>query len=341
MGPPLDGDGGLVVLTSESIKCLTCAHSASCSHVHAAGAAAARDPPRRHHDTEDMQTYLTKVHHAISPDGMHLRLRGLSSTRIEWPAIRASWSVHSVSWRTAAQLDKTVAQDRGGHRVPGAGFVDDTTALHDNHSSSQGGSAPGTSASCTTAGTLEVIANRFRSANAPTAPRGIARVIAACTWSCVKQVHPALHVCAYRRGTWLSGTNVLGGGAAKPAPASARTALVLHVGACYTVQVLDPYDGVQDGLVSMGQWLFTYEFLQLFLDQLFTTSITFRGYLLSSLRTYLRALLPDDPSYTTVQTLWSQMDAHGHSNTGSKKMYQSFIDAVFDFITLQVILPTQ
>ena len=111
--------------------------------------------------TDDMQSYLTKVHQAISPDGMHLCLHGASSARIEWPAIRASWSVASLSWRTAAQLDKTVAQDRGGHRVPGAGFVDDTTALHDNHSSSQGGSAPGTSASCTTAGTLEVIANRL------------------------------------------------------------------------------------------------------------------------------------------------------------------------------------
>ena len=83
--------------------------------------------------TDDMQSYLTKVHQAISPDGMHLCLHGASSARIEWPAIRASWSVASLSWRTAAPLDKTVEQGRGGDSVSGAGLVDDTTAAHTNH----------------------------------------------------------------------------------------------------------------------------------------------------------------------------------------------------------------
>ena len=83
--------------------------------------------------TDDMQSYLTKVHQAISPDGMHLCLHGASSARIEWPAIRASWSVASLSWRTAAPLDKTVEQGRGGDSVSGAGLVDNTTAAHTNH----------------------------------------------------------------------------------------------------------------------------------------------------------------------------------------------------------------
>jgi hypothetical protein len=76
MGPPVNDDGGLVVLTSDSTVCLTCVHTASCSHVHAAGAAVDRSTRRLHHTTTDMQRYLHLVHETISPDGLHLRLHG-------------------------------------------------------------------------------------------------------------------------------------------------------------------------------------------------------------------------------------------------------------------------
>lgn len=72
--------------------------------------------------------------------------------------------------------------------------------------------------------------------------------------------------------------------------------LVLHLGAVYLVDVPQyapfpdgsprHFDGADEGLIKMGRWLFTYEFLQAFLNQLFAGGATFRGYLRQALLNY-------------------------------------------------------
>lgn len=72
--------------------------------------------------------------------------------------------------------------------------------------------------------------------------------------------------------------------------------LVLHLGAVYLVDVPQyapfpdgsprHFDGADEGLINMGRWLFTYEFLQAFLNQLFAGGATFRGYLRQALLNY-------------------------------------------------------
>jgi hypothetical protein len=96
MEAPGDDDGGLVVVTSESMRCLSCPHSAACRHLHAAGRATGQDTHRRHHDVEDMADYQTLVHAAISPDGQHMKLKGKSSQKIAWSAVRSAWGVGSI-----------------------------------------------------------------------------------------------------------------------------------------------------------------------------------------------------------------------------------------------------
>ena len=116
-------------------------------------------------------------------------------------------------------------------------------------------------------------------------------------------------------------------------------ALVFHTGACYAVRVRGAYDGARDGLINMGTWLFTYEFLQAFLDQLYGSAITFRQYLLSALRGYVRASAGCSGAqreHALSCMYLHQMNSHSRQDTGSKKCYQAFVNAVLDFITLQV-----
>ena len=97
--------------------------------------------------------------------------------------------------------------------------------------------------------------------------------------------------CVWPRGTWCTTgehtVHELTDDVSSVSPGA--DALVFHVGACYAVRVRGTYDGARDGLINMGSWLFTYEFLQGFLDQLYGSASTFRQYLLCALRGYVRA----------------------------------------------------
>lgn len=151
---------------------------------------------------------------------------------------------------------------------------------------------------------------------------------------------------APRRGTWLrtiqgtDGTHVLSDNTSRHDGAG-REALVFHVGACYRVHVHTSYDGARDGIINMGSWLFTYEFLQAFLDQLYGCATTFRRYLQTALVGYVRASASAGcgapaPEHLLARKYLDQMNTHTRSGSGSKKCYQAFQHAVMDFITLQV-----
>lgn len=121
-------------------------------------------------------------------------------------------------------------------------------------------------------------------------------------------------------------------------PDALMPALVFHLGACYEVCVSTTYDGAEDGLVNMGSWLFTYEFLQAFLDQLLTTATTFRTYLRTAVRGHVMATMSSVGSavlHKRLQTLLGQLSLD-NTHTSSQKFYQAFISAVMDYITLQV-----
>jgi len=99
---PGDGDGGLVAVTSESLRCLSCPHAATCRHLHAAGRSSGQDTRRSHHTAADMQDYLKLVHDSISEDGRHMKLKGRSRHKIAWTAVRAAWGVGSMCARARA-----------------------------------------------------------------------------------------------------------------------------------------------------------------------------------------------------------------------------------------------
>ena len=90
-------------MTSESLRCLTCPHAASCGHLHAAGRSSGLKTRRSHHTSADMEDYRKMVHEAISPDGQHMKLKGKSRGKIAWSAVRAVWGVGSM--RTRAAVD--------------------------------------------------------------------------------------------------------------------------------------------------------------------------------------------------------------------------------------------
>lgn len=126
-----------------------------------------------------------------------------------------------------------------------------------------------------------------------------------------------------------------------------ETVLVLHVGSVFEMQVAvvrdargdrQHFDGSHDGLVNMGKFMFTYEFLQGFLEQLSGAATTFHGYLRCALRGYVMALEGDSNMRHLHQRVCAhllQMDNH-HRNRRSRKLYQAFVSAVFDYISLQV-----
>jgi hypothetical protein len=147
--------------------------------------------------------------------------------------------------------------------------------------------------------------------------------------------------CVWPRGTWCTTgehtVHELTDDVSSVSPGA--DALVFHVGACYAVRVRGTYDGARDGLINMGSWLFTYEFLQGFLDQLYGSASTFRQYLLCALRGYVRASAGSSHAvreHALSRMYLQQMNSHGRHDTGSKKCYQAFVNAVLDFITLQV-----
>jgi hypothetical protein len=117
---------------------------------------------------------------------------------------------------------------------------------------------------------------------------------------------------------------------------------VFHLGVCWEVAVAAPYDGAEDALVNMGPWLFTYEFLQSFLDQLQSTNTTFRTYMRAAIRSYVMATHGGSGSdrvlHRRLMELLEQLSLDGRRSSPSKKMYQAFINAVMDYITLQVFV---
>jgi len=125
--------------------------------------------------------------------------------------------------------------------------------------------------------------------------------------------------------------------------------LVLHVGAAYEMPVAvvvdnegvrKHFDGGSDGLVNMGKFMFTYEFLQGFLEQLSGSATTFHGYLRCALRGYVMATRGDSSMaglHRRLCTHLQQMDNHFQGKR-SRKLYKAFVNAVFDYITLQVIV---
>lgn len=97
------------------------------------------------------------------------------------------------------------------------------------------------------------------------------------------------------------------------------------------------YDGADDGIVNMGRWMFTYEFLQGFLDQFSWSDCSFHGYLHAALRGYVLSLSGEDTESslgTQLRQYETAMRPHNR-NKASKRLYAAFVDAVFDFITLQ------
>ena len=400
MEAPIDGDGGLVVATSESMTCLSCPHSDACGHKHAAGRALARPTHAAHHNLSDMHRYQHLVHSALSNDGTRLRLRGKSSLAIEWPAITAAFATttlhQTIRKRQLADpddddIDLIVAEpgagahstrnpppsptprspcsldgspragsagggdssaaggvpDRDHGNVTGSGTwrgVVDDRAGHPSPSSTT--HADGSSDGISTAGSAAhgdvgaaggvadsavlAIGSRFRSLQFP------CLVMDSMSSAC-----PVTN-CPFSRGTWCTTCednvheltdNVSSSGSHR------HDALVFHLGVCYAVRVRGSYDGARDGLINMGTWLFTYEFLQAFLDQLYGSAITFRQYLLSALRGYVRASAGCSSAqreHVLSCMYLDQMNSHSRQDTGSKKCYQAFVHAVLDFITLQV-----
>ena len=126
-----------------------------------------------------------------------------------------------------------------------------------------------------------------------------------------------------------------------------ESALVLHVGTVYEMPVAvvvdsagtrQHFDGAEDGLVNMGKFMFTYEFLQGFLEQLVGAATTFHGYLRCALRGYVMATYGDKGMsglHRRVSHHSNQMEAHFQGKK-SRKLYKAFVNAVFDYITLQV-----
>lgn len=82
MQEPVDGDGGLVVLTSSGMHCLSCPQTRVCRHMHAAGAVAHRPARVRAHTVRDQHQYLAQVHRALNHTGSGLALNGDSSVPI-------------------------------------------------------------------------------------------------------------------------------------------------------------------------------------------------------------------------------------------------------------------
>lgn len=127
-----------------------------------------------------------------------------------------------------------------------------------------------------------------------------------------------------------------------------KQVVVLHVGAAYLVEVPEygagpeSYDGASDGVINMGRWLFTYEYLQSFLTQLMFGTASFRGYLHHSLLNYVFStggLPADDRVREHILTQLHDLNkgsAEGGHKTGSQKLYKAFIGAVIDYIQLQV-----
>ena len=130
--------------------------------------------------------------------------------------------------------------------------------------------------------------------------------------------------------------------------------LVLHLGAVYLVDVPQyapfpdgtprHFDGADEGLINMGRWLFTYEFLQAFLNQLFAGGATFRGYLRQALLNYDISCVGDTNTaglQREVRVLRAGFQCGDGRRVGTRgvgqTLYKAFIDAVFDFITLQDI----
>ena len=152
-----------------------------------------------------------------------------------------------------------------------------------------------------------------------------------------------LNTCPCTRGSWCA-TNEdtvheLTDDPLRDALCPRHDALVFHVGACYAVSVRGPYDGARDGLINMGKFLFTYEFLQAFLDQLYGSASTFRQYLLCALRGYVRTSAGSSLAareHALCLVYLHQMNSHSRTGTGSRKCYQAFVNAVLDFISLQV-----
>ena len=127
-----------------------------------------------------------------------------------------------------------------------------------------------------------------------------------------------------------------------------KQVVVLHVGAAYLVEVpeygagQESYDGASDGVINMGRWLFTYEYLQSFLTQLMFGTASFRGYLHHSLLNYVFSTGGVPADDRVREHILAQLhdlnkgSAEGGHKTGTQMLYKAFIGAVIDYIQLQV-----
>ena len=128
-----------------------------------------------------------------------------------------------------------------------------------------------------------------------------------------------------------------------------KEVLALHLGAAYHVMVplyapgdggvAPRYEGTDDGVINMGRYLFTYEYLQSFLNQLLHGTTTFQGYLRQSLLDYDVACGDGRvrDRILSERRLLEVLSVPAATRPNATKLYTAFISAVLDYITLQDI----
>ena len=363
---PHNGDGGLVSVSQSAMFCLSCPHSNICRHLVQAGAVADRPSHAQEPSAREQRQYLSKVHAAIRQDGMNFKVRGHSVRTIVLPSLITAQSSQASSltlqcsvpssdlgqsddiatnqWELAALQDLCLDSSSDESNEHGVMGQDDCTVSTAALPDPCFDTSP-----CSAAISLrfqglwhyQMEVDLHPSTEAEHVPQ------TALIHHFLDGLHTpaqAMHMQLIRRplqdddkkGTVLQYVQ----------------RLVLHVGAAYLVDVPQYaggpdgtpqyFDGGDEGLVNMGRWLFTYEFLQSFLNRLYAGGATFRGYLRQALLDYEIASAANPQTaqlHDTVRSLRHGFECgegrHAGTAGSGNELYKAFIDAVMDFITLQ------
>jgi hypothetical protein len=335
-------------MSHSSMFCLSCPHSQVCRHLVSAGAVADRPVMVQEHSEKDQQDYLRLVQTSVSADGTRFKCRGLSAHPVHLPSL-----VDAMHPRTAPapgllhtpsdQQEKDPDADGGQLSSPCSPYLESDMSASSSDWG-DGGVAEGSASrhSGMSMGPIEFSESRSSTA--------LARRFQG-QWHMEFTLDSSVaaervHVCPKPRK--------LADADKEPNAEEYLERLVLHVGAAYVVLVPQykkhpdgtprPFDGADEGVLNMGRWLFTYEFLQAFLNQLFAGGATFRGYLRQALLNYDIACAGDTHTaglHRQVRALREGFQCGDGRRAGTrgpaKALYKAFIDAVLDFITLQDI----
>ena len=366
---PFNGDGGLVSISHSAMFCLSCPHSNICRHLVQAGAVADRPSHAQEPSAREQRQYLSKVHAAIRQDGMNFKVRGHSARTIVLPSLITAQSSQASSFTIQRSVPSPPSSDWGQGDVLSTNQWD-LAALQDlclDSSSDECGEHGVMGQDDCTVSTAALPDPCFDTS--PCSAAISLRFQGLWHYQMEVDLHPStekehvpqtalihhfldgLHTPAQAMHMQLI-RRPLQDDDKKGTVLQYVQRLVLHVGAAYLVDVpqyaVGPdgtpqyFDGGDEGLVNMGRWLFTYEFLQSFLNRLYAGGATFRGYLRQALLDYEIASAANPQTaqlHDTVRSLRHGFECgegrHAGTAGSGNELYKAFIDAVMDFITLQ------